>query len=161
MAFPSSRKALAGVIIAAAALGVAGCQATVNKRGYLPDPRLQSIRIGVDTKASLSTALGSPSTMGTFNDNTWYYISTTQEDQYFFKPQETERQVVAVSFGADQVVTGVRQYGPNEAVQVAFNDRETPARGRELTFLQQIFGNVGRGSPVGTLGREEDPRDRR
>ncbi len=29
---------------------------------------------------------------------------------------------------------------------MAFNGRETPTRGRELTILEQILGNVGRGS---------------
>ena len=29
---------------------------------------------------------------------------------------------------------------------IAFNGRETPTRGRELTVLEQLLGNVGRGA---------------
>jgi outer membrane protein assembly factor BamE (lipoprotein component of BamABCDE complex) len=161
MAYSLGRVAALGAVLALAGLGMAGCHATVNQRGYLPDPGLaQKIRVGVDTKDSLQASIGSPSTVSTFNDSTWYYISTTQEDFLFLRPEETDRQVVAVAFGPDRKVTSVKQLGPQDGVDVAFSDDETPTRGRELTFLQQIFGNVGRGSPLGTIN-DEDPRERR
>ncbi len=146
-----------------AALAVAGCTATENRRGYLETPgMLDAIRVGVDTKSSLQAALGSPSAAGTFNDNTWYYISTTQEDLLFFYPEETDRKVVAVNFGPGEVVQSVQTYGPDNAVEVSFSRSETPARGRELSFLQQIFGNIGRSGPMGGINNEaDDPRNRR
>ena len=146
-----------------AALAVAGCTATENRRGYLETPgMLDAIRVGVDTKSSLQAALGSPSTLGTFSDNTWYYISTTQEDLLFFQPEEIDRKVVAVNFGPGEVVQSVQAYGPGEAVEVSFSRSETPARGRELSFIQQIFGNIGRSGPMGGINNEaDDPRNRR
>ncbi|MFT3808644.1 MAG: outer membrane protein assembly factor BamE [Micropepsaceae bacterium] len=146
-----------------AALAVAGCTATENRRGYLETPgMLDAIRVGVDTKSSLQSALGSPSASGTFNDNTWYYISTTQEDLLFFAPEEIERKIVAVNFGPGEVVQSVQTYGAENAVEVSFSRSETPARGRELSFLQQIFGNIGRSGPVGGINNEaDDPRNRR
>ena len=145
------------------ALGAAGCESTVNQRGYVaPGNMMKLIRVGVDNKASLQSSLGSPSTLGTFNENTWYYISSRQEDFLFFRPEEVERQIVAVNFGADEKVASVKTYALADGQDVDFSDRETPARGRELTFLQQIFGNVGRGSPVGNINNpEDDPRERR
>lgn len=160
MAFILGRIATLGAV-AAAALAAAGCEATINPRGHLLDPSLpQRIRVGVDTKSTVEAYIGSPSTISTFSDQTWYYISTVQEDLLFFHPQEIDRQVVAVHFGPDDRVDGIRTLGPADAVDVAFTDEETPTRGRELTFLQQIFGNVGRGSPMAP-GEEEDPRERR
>lgn len=146
-----------------AALAVAGCTATENRRGYLETPgMLEAIRVGVDTKSSLQAALGSPSTAGTFNDNTWYYIATTQEDLLFFEPEETQRKIVAVNFGPGEVVQSVQTYGAENAVEVSFSRSETPARGRELSFLQQIFGNIGRSGPMGGINNEaDDPRGRR
>lgn len=145
------------------ALAASGCQATYNQRGYVAPANMSKlIRVGVDNKASLETSLGSPSTIGTFNENIWYYISSVQEDLLFFKPEETQRQVVAVLFDANQTVAGVKTLTLADGAEVDFSDRETPARGRELTFLQQIFGNVGRGSPIGDLNNpENDPRERR
>ena len=163
MTFSTGRKVALGAVLALAAVSAAGCTATVNQRGYLPAPgMLEAIRPGIDNKASLQAALGSPSTMGTFTDRTWYYISSTQEDYLFYRPEEMQRQIYAINFGPDDTVTSVKHYGLEDGVEVAFSDRETPAKGRELTFLQQIFGNVGRGSPVGTLNDEQnDPRNRR
>ena len=120
------------------------------------DPR------GRRPKSSLQAALGSPSALGTFTDNTWYYISITQEDLLFFEPEETHRRIVAVNFGPGEVVQSVRTYGPEDAVEVSFSRNETPARGRELSFLQQIFGNIGRSGPMGGINNEaDDPRNRR
>ncbi|MBL9009899.1 MAG: outer membrane protein assembly factor BamE [Alphaproteobacteria bacterium] len=162
MTSSSGRKVALGAALAIAAVSAAGCEATVNNRGYLPTPGLtEAIRVGVDTKSTLQAALGSPSTIGTFNDNTWYYISSKQEDFLFFYPEEVEREIVAVKFGPDQTVASVQRLGLEDGVQVAFSDRETPARGRELTFLQQIFGNVGRGSPISPNDESQDPRNRR
>jgi outer membrane protein assembly factor BamE (lipoprotein component of BamABCDE complex) len=162
MTFSSGRKVALGAVLAMAAVSAAGCTATVNQRGYLPQPALlDGIRPGIDNKASLQAGLGSPSTMGTFNDNTWYYISSVQEDYLFFRPEETERTIVAVKFGADEKVASVQRYTLADGVDVSFSDRETPAKGRELTFLQQIFGNVGRGSPISTNDEANDPRNRR
>lgn len=163
MTFSSGRKVALGAVLAIAAVSAAGCTATVNQRGYLPTPgMLEAIRVGIDNKASLQSALGSPSTTSTFSDNTWYYISSTQEDYLFFYPEETKRQIYAVKFGTDEKVASVQKYGLEDGVDVAFSDRETPTKGRELTFLQQIFGNVGRGSPIGGMNDEaNDPRNRR
>ena len=163
MTFSSGRKVALGAVVALAALSAAGCTAVVNQRGYLPSPgMLEAIRVGVDNKQSLQAALGSPSTIGTFNDNIWYYISSTQEDYLFFYPEETKRQIVAVKFGPDEKVASVQRLGLEDGVDVAFSSRETPTKGRELTFLQQIFGNVGRGSPIGNINDESnDPRNRR
>jgi hypothetical protein len=47
---------------------------------------------------------------------------------------------------------------------IAFNDRETPTRGREMTVLEQLLGSVGRG---GLLPQDDEgvpgsrPGDRR
>jgi hypothetical protein len=48
-------------------------------------------------------------------------------------------------------VTGLTHYGLKDGNVVAFESRETPAKGRELTFLQQLF-NATPGVPIGTTG---------
>jgi len=163
MKFVSGRKLALCAVLAGIGAGAAGCTATENRRGYTETPgMLEAIRVGVDTKQSLQAALGSPSTMGTFSDSTWYYISTLQEDELFFEPQETDRKVVAIAFGPGDVVQSVQAYGLEDGVEVSFSRSQTPARGRELSFLQQIFGNIGRSGPLGGINNEgDDPRNRR
>ena len=163
MTWVSGRKLALGAVMIGLGATAAGCTATQNQRGYMESPgMLEAIRVGVDTKQSLQAALGSPSTLSTFSDNTWYYISMKQEDLLFFEPEETDRKIVAVNFGAGDVVQSVQTYGPDQAVEVSFSRNETPARGRELSFLQQIFGNIGRSGPIGGINSEaDDPRNRR
>lgn len=161
MTLGTGRKLALGAVLVSVGLAASACSSTDNRRGYMEAPgMLEAIRVGVDTKSSLQAALGSPSTMGTFSDNTWYYISSLQEDMLFFESEETERKIVAVNFGAGDVVQSVQTYGMEDGVQVSFSRNETPARGRELNFLQQIFGNIGRSGPVGGIN-QEDPRDSR
>jgi len=49
------------------------------------------------------------------------------------------RQILAVYFDKQNKVTGLRHYGLEDGHVIAFESRETPARGRELTFLQQLL----------------------
>ena len=38
----------------------------------------------------------------------------------------------------------IKYYGLEEGKIISYVDRTTPTRGRELTVLQQLFGNLGR-----------------
>ena len=43
---------------------------------------------------------------------------------------------------------------------IAYNGRETPTRGRELTILEQLLGNVGRGGMLPNRDDEGAPGQR-
>jgi outer membrane protein assembly factor BamE (lipoprotein component of BamABCDE complex) len=136
-----SRVFLGSALIAAALIG---CAPIRDVRGYVPDQeRLNEIKVGQDTRDTVQQKLGTPSSSATFGDPTWYYISTEQERYAFFKPDVTKREIVAIQFGDDGKVVELRNYGIEDGQVVALVDRETPSRGRELSFLQQIFGNIG------------------
>lgn len=121
------------------------CVPTVSQRGYLPDPeRAQTITPGKDTKVTINEKWGTPSTISTFDDNTWYYISSKQREEAFFLPETVEQKITAVEFDADGKVKGVTEHDISEAQDVNIVGRTTPTRGRELSFLEQIFGNIGR-----------------
>lgn len=50
-----------------------------------------------------------------------------------------KREILAVYFDKNNKVTGVRHFGLKDGHVIVFEPRETPARGRELTFLQQLL----------------------
>jgi outer membrane protein assembly factor BamE (lipoprotein component of BamABCDE complex) len=128
-------------LLAAAALSA--CTAVVTQRGYVPDPQaVASITVGADTKPTVAQKLGNPSTQATFGGDTWYYISAKEEQQAFFPPQVTDRQILAVEFNAQGQVANVRRYGLQDGRIVNYVSRETPTRGKELTILQQLFNAV-------------------
>jgi outer membrane protein assembly factor BamE (lipoprotein component of BamABCDE complex) len=159
--FPAKR--LAAVLLLGVFAGALGaCQATVNQRGYLRQDsgRFETVRVGVDTKDSVALNLGSPTNKTILGDETWYYISETQEDFLFFRPETVARRIIAVTFGPDGRVARVDPLTDQDGVQIAIADAETPTRGRELSLLQQLLGSIGRGAPVGT-GEQDTGRDRR
>jgi len=121
----------------------------INQRGYLPNPVGEaSIKPGTDTKTTIQQRLGDPSTQATFGGDAWYYITSQQRTIAFFDPKTTTRSILAVHFDKDGRVTDLKHYGLQDGHVVAFESRETPARGRELTFLQQLF-NATPGVPIG------------
>lgn len=135
------------VLLSASALALAGlsaCAPIRDVRGYVPDDeKVASVRIGADTRDTVQDKLGTPSSTATFGDPTWYYISTEQERYAFFKPDVTKRQILAVAFAEDGKVADIRAYGIEDGQVISLVDRETPSRGKEMSFLQQMFGNMG------------------
>jgi len=142
-----------------AALFLLGCTPVIDQRGYLPDPALEAkIAVGTDTKTSVQERLGYPSTEATFGttvvgSDAWYYISSVEKTVAFFPPTVKSRAILAVYFDKDGKVTGLKHYSLRDGNVVAFETRETPAKGRELTFLQQLF-NATPGVPVGNTSQQ-------
>jgi outer membrane protein assembly factor BamE (lipoprotein component of BamABCDE complex) len=121
------------------------CTPGIDRRGFVPDETdTQPIQSGVDTKSTILARYGTPSTVAAFDDNAWYYISDTKERRTYHLPTTTQRTVLAVKFGQNDVVDEVKTYGMADGRVVNYSNRETPTRGRELSVIEQIFGNVGR-----------------
>lgn len=143
--------------LALASLMLVGCTPVVSQRGYLPNPAGEaSIKPGTDTKTSIQQRLGDPSTQATFGGDAWYYIRSQQKVIAFFDPETTTRSILAVHFDKDGRVTDLKHYSLKDGHVVAFETRETPARGRELTFLQQLF-NATPGVPIGAGQQQPNP----
>ncbi|WP_425991598.1 outer membrane protein assembly factor BamE [Brevundimonas sp. TWP2-3-2] len=134
------------VLAALAPLAVA-CAPVVGNHGFqVIDVNPKDIVIGTDTKSTVLAQLGSPSAVSTFEDNIWYYISQTTERYTYNRPQVSQRSVTAITFNeADDKVAEVRNLNLEDGQQIAMERRETPTRGRQLTILEQLLGNVGRG----------------
>jgi len=148
------------VAVAALGLATAACSPTVGTHGFQTiDVAPRDIVAGTDTRETVLTRLGSPSTTSVFEDNIWYYISQTTERYTYNRPQVSQRSVTAITFGPDNRVTEVKTLGLEDGREIAMNGNETPTRGRQLTILEQLLGNVGRGQLPRT--EEDVPGQRR
>ena len=123
----------------------AGCAPIQNVRGYvIDDARIAGIESGVDDKNSVLDVLGSPSNVSTFGADTWYYVTRKTERLAFFEEKVLDQRVVAIEFDESGVVAGIERYEAEDARPVAMNERVTPTRGKQLSLMQQLFGNLGR-----------------
>jgi outer membrane protein assembly factor BamE (lipoprotein component of BamABCDE complex) len=136
--------------LAAAALALGGlgaCSPITSYSGFQAiDSDPKDVAVGTDTKSTVRAKLGSPSVQSTFDPNVWFYVNQIKERVAFRKPRVTARNVTAIAFNKDtEVVEAVNAYTLKDGKVIAFNDRETPTRGREMTILEQLLGSVGRG----------------
>ena len=142
---PATRRLiLAGCAIP---IGLASCTPIIANRGnMLDEDRIAQVKTGTSSKNDVFEALGSPSIVSTFDDNTWYYVGQRTVREAFFKPQVTDRKVIAVQFDDSDHVRAVERIGLDQAVDVEPLTETTPAVGREITFMEQLIGNIGRPS---------------
>jgi outer membrane protein assembly factor BamE (lipoprotein component of BamABCDE complex) len=134
--------------IALSLLSSAACAPITSYSGFQAiesDPK--DVKVGADTKSTVRGKLGSPSATSTFDPNVWFYMNQVKQRVAFRKPTVISRNVTAITFNKEnEQVESVNNYTLKDGKVIAFNGRETPTRGRELTILEQLLGNVGRGS---------------
>ena len=144
---PHMFRRVAFAVIAASLLSTAACAPITSFSGFQAiesDPK--DVKVGTDTKSTVRGKLGSPSATSTFDANTWFYMTQVKQRVAFRSPQVVARDVTAISFNKDsEAVESVNNYTLKDGKVIAFNGRETPTRGREMTILEQLLGNVGRG----------------
>ena len=162
-----SRNAAFAVLAAVTlAGGLSACSPITSYSGFQAiDSDPKDVAIGTDTKSTVRAKLGSPSVQSTFDPNVWFYVNQVKERVAFRRPKVTARNVTAIAFNKEtEAVEEVKVFTLKDGKAIAFNDRETPTRGREMTVLEQLLGSVGRG---GLLPRDDEgvpgsrPGDRR
>lgn len=123
---------------------LAACAPIVSNHGYVPDEqRLASIVPGQDTRETVAQKIGRPAMESLFTEDAWYYSASTVERYLYHAPRVTERTVIAVRFDPEGRVAAVNRYGLEDGRIIDLETRTTPTAGRELTILQQVFGNIG------------------
>src|SRR5246127_4200295 len=124
---------------------VAGCATSVEQRGNLPaQDKIAEVHPGSTTKDEVIKILGSPSSVSIFNEKSWYYISRRTGQIAFFDPNVIDQQVYIVNFDDQGIVKAVDHKSLDDGKEITPVARATPAPGRELSFLEQLIGNLGK-----------------
>ncbi|MCC5976883.1 MAG: outer membrane protein assembly factor BamE [Salinarimonas sp.] len=133
---------LAAVILIAG-LTTACMQGETFQRGYIVDEEaVESVRAGMSAEQVLET-LGTPSTVSTVGNQSWYYVSQTTRQQFAFQKQEVvDQRVTAVYFTPNLRVERVALYGLEDGKIFDFISRTTPTGGQEQSFLANLFRGV-------------------
>ena len=118
--------------------------------GNLPDAQLVSmLKVGIDSKKTTTKILGEPTFRGVLGDNSFYYVGTVNSKLAFLDPKLDRQFVLEINFDKNNKLKKLYLYNEDESIKVSMSSLETKHSGKKLTFLQQIFGNIG----VGSMGR--------
>jgi outer membrane protein assembly factor BamE (lipoprotein component of BamABCDE complex) len=140
------KPALHLALVLASALALTACGSTTEtlQRGYvLPEGALEQIPVG-STQEQVLIVLGTPSTVATLNGEVFYYISQKAQRSAAFMPyQVSDQRVVAIYFDKERRVVRLANYGLKDGKIFDFVSQTTPTGGQELSYLRNVFKNVG------------------
>jgi outer membrane protein assembly factor BamE (lipoprotein component of BamABCDE complex) len=143
-----SRTGRSGLVRGFAGFGLvllaSGCATIRDHRGYLVDgPLVESVQPGLDNKASVEKVLGRPTFVSQFGAPTWYYVSINTRQIAFRTPKANAEYLLKVNFDGSGKVASVAHEGLEHAVQLSPDGHKTPTLGRDRSFFEDLFGNIG------------------
>ena len=126
------------------ALLAQGCTQFRGHQGYIGDGTLiSSVQAGVDNKDSVQGTLGRPTFVGQFSPNDWYYYARDTKQLAFRNPRPTAQTILHVQFDNAGNVIAVNQRGMENIAQLSPEGDKTPTLGRNTSFFEELFGNIG------------------
>jgi outer membrane protein assembly factor BamE (lipoprotein component of BamABCDE complex) len=138
------RRLLRGVVLAAVLAGLAGCASIRDHRGYLADTALvESVQPGVDNKTSVERSLGRPTFVSEYGQPAWYYVSVDTKQAPFGRPKAYNQMVLRVAFDPAGNVVAVDRRGVEKVVSLSPDGDKTATAGRDRSFIEDLFGNIG------------------
>ena len=139
---PLKASALALCLLAAA------CTAQFRNHGYMPpEEDVANVIVGVDTRDSVAETLGSPTAGGVLNDGGFYYVRSQFKTVGPFRPQETSRELLAVTFASNGTVANIERFGLQDGQVVRLSRRVTDNGLSDVSFIRQLLGNLGNFNP--------------
>lgn len=140
-----------------AGLIMAGCTQVRDRQGYLADPVLvSSVQPGVDNRDSVAATLGRPTFVGQFDQRDWYYVSRETRNLGFNHPRPVKQTVLHIRFDEAGNVAAVNRTGLEQVAAINPSEKKTPTLGRDRSFFEELFGNIGQVGTVGNAGRTAD-----
>jgi outer membrane protein assembly factor BamE (lipoprotein component of BamABCDE complex) len=137
----------------------AGCAPIRDRQGHVIDETLVSaIQPGVDNRDSVARTLGRPTFTGQFDENVWYYVSRNTRNMAYATPRPTDQIVLRVRFDQTGNVVAVDRTGLELAANIEPARERTPTMGRERSFFEELFGNVGAAVGGQTRGTADNPQ---
>lgn len=127
-----------------ALVATSGCTRLKGHQGYVGDATLlTSVQPGVDNKQSVEASLGRPTFVGQFDKNDWYYFARDTKQLAFTQPKASSQYVLLVRFDAAGNVVSANQTGMESIANISPEGDKTPTLGRNTSFFEEIFGNIG------------------
>ncbi|WP_245902469.1 outer membrane protein assembly factor BamE [Pararhodobacter marinus] len=132
-----------------AALLVGACSPIMTYHGYAPpDDLLAEIEVGRDTRETVAETIGRPGMGGVMEGSGWFYVQSDWRQRGWREREEIDRQVVAISFDANDRVSNIERFGLQDGEVIALSRRVTDAGPRPSIVSQvlAVLGNFTAGS---------------
>jgi outer membrane protein assembly factor BamE (lipoprotein component of BamABCDE complex) len=138
------RKAPAIAAVMGLAVLAGGCSSIRDHRGYLLDTALvDAIQPGIDNRTSVERTLGRPTFASQFGQQDWYYVAMDTKQTPFRRPSTYQQTVLRVRFDQTGNVTAIDKRGMEKVAKLDPDGKRTPTLGRNRSFLEDLFGNIG------------------
>lgn len=116
--------------------------------GNMPaQEKVDEIRLG-QSKQDVMNILGAPSLTTGLSDDHWIYMASTTKKVAFFRPEELERKVLAISFDNDQI-SKIEKLNLADGNKLPIDTNITQTTEQEQGFFRKYFGGVGTYMPFG------------
>ncbi len=138
--------AIRNLLLAAfvAFVGLAACTPVFRNHGFVPpEADLAQVVVGQTTQDELQGLIGRPSAQGLLTGSGWYYVGSRWRYYGALEPREINREVVAVSFSQNGVVSNVERFGQERGRVVVLSRRVTEGSVTEISLVGQLLGNLG------------------
>ncbi len=134
-----NRKLATAVALTVVLLSTSACTRIRGHQGFVSDATLiDSIQAGVDNRDSVEKTLGRPTWISEYGPKDYYYFARETRQYAFNLPKASSQLGLRVRFDA----TG----------------EKTPTLGRERSFFEELFGNIGSVGAVGeSAGTADNP----
>jgi outer membrane protein assembly factor BamE (lipoprotein component of BamABCDE complex) len=148
-----------GAAVLALGMLAAGCASIKDHRGYIMDEALvATVQPGVDNKLSVERALGRPTFISQYGKQTWYYVAMNTGQKPFTRPKTASQSILVIDFDGRGNVASMSREGMEKVARLSPESDKTDTLGRDRSFFQDLFGNIGAvgavpgGGPAGAPG---------
>lgn len=144
------------VAIVGLSVALSACAGIREHRGFVLDEGLaEGIQVGIDNKNSVQKSLGRPTFTGQFNPNDWYYLSRDTAQFAFRSPRVEKQTLLHIAFDPAGNVIAVDKTGKEAIARVNPMGGKTPTLGRDKSFFEELFGNIGTIAQPGLPGSQQ------
>jgi outer membrane protein assembly factor BamE (lipoprotein component of BamABCDE complex) len=141
------------IMLSVIAFVISSCSNEIENKGYVTKfSDFDKVQVG-QTKEQIASILGSPTVVSNVGEEVWIYAGSEVTKESFFKPKVKTYNAYKIKFNKNGLVEDISTKNKENMNKIAVAEETTETGGNEVTFIQQLLGNLGRYNPGGGDGR--------
>lgn len=133
-------------IVVASFTILSGCSDVYHTHGQIiPTENIAMLQTGRHDKLDVQRFLGSPSSISSFNDQQWLYITTKTVDKPLSPSNMLERNVLIINFDENDKLASIDKKNYQDGREITPIEQETHTQGQSMGVVDQMIDNLGRG----------------